>query len=72
MEAQTSVDDLIAKAISEAVTAGVFWKAARLNHRSAPFWEGLARQHSQRGKALLTCAVRQFRGDGPRKTRRPT
>lgn len=46
------VDQRIEEAIEEAVKAGVFRRAARLNSGSATTWNSLAEPHSRRVKAL--------------------
>lgn len=48
------VDYRIGLAIEEAVTAGVFRRAERLNPHSAEIWESLAAPHSQAVQRLLT------------------
>lgn len=44
---------LIAEAIGEAVKAGVFWRAARLNPETAEVWERLGRSHHERSQEFL-------------------
>lgn len=51
------VDVGIGMAIDEAVLAGVFRRAARLNQRSAATWASLAAPHSQRAATHLADAM---------------
>jgi len=46
-------DPTILEAIYQGALAGVFWKAARLNKRSAGIWESLAEPHHSRASACL-------------------
>ena len=47
-------DDLpILDAIREAIQAGIFWTAARVDPGSALVWERLARQHHAAAASLL-------------------
>ena len=47
------IDPNIEQAISEAVKAGVFRRAARLNPGSARIWNALAEPHSRRVATIL-------------------
>lgn len=47
------VDLVLAAAINEAVKAGVFRRAARLNPKTAKTWQSFAELHSERVEALL-------------------
>lgn len=43
----------IAEALTEAIKAGVFRRAARLNPKQAEVWHGIAEHHSALAKQLL-------------------
>jgi len=66
--APEDADWAIGLAISEAVTAGVFRRAERLNPRTAKTWGSLAAPHSQAAKRHLDDAIRRLGagGAGPR------
>lgn len=51
------VDWAITLAIEEAITAGVYRRAARLNVETRRTWEALARPHSRAAKRLLDSAI---------------
>lgn len=52
-EAETAAHPLIAEAIAEAVKAGIFRRAQRLNCASAETWAALAEPHSQKAAQIL-------------------
>ncbi len=60
MEIADGVDFGIAEAIEEAVRAGVFRAAARLNPKSAPTWDRLAEPHTDRAATLLDGVMRRL------------
>lgn len=64
------VDPAVAEAIIEAVKAGVFWNAARLNPKTRATWEQFAAVHHDRAGTLLAEAVDRLGADGSRPERR--
>jgi hypothetical protein len=58
------IDAAIGRAIEEAVRAGVFWRAARLNPKARKTWEGFAElHHDEAAAALAIVASRVGAGD---------
>lgn len=51
------VDPGIVEAIEEAVKAGVFWRAARWNPKTAKTWQSFADLHHERAATLLDGAM---------------
>lgn len=60
------VDWAVGLAIEEAVKAGVFWRAARLNPLTRDVWEALAAPHSQKVTSLLDDAMTRLDPGGVR------
>lgn len=54
------VDPAIAAAIDEAVKAGVFRRAAKLNPMQADIWNALGADHTSKAATLLYEAVRRI------------
>lgn len=63
MEAADGIDHAIVEAIQEAVSSGIFRRAARLNPKSAEVWDTLAEPHSQRAAILLDSAIIRLGAD---------
>lgn len=53
-------EDWFCELIKEAVDAGVYRKAARLNHRFADLYDRMAAPHSQRAAGLLDDAMNRL------------
>lgn len=51
------VDPLIVEAIIEGARAGVYWRAARLNPKTARTWEGFGELHHETAANLLAQAA---------------
>lgn len=58
------IDPAIALAIAEAVTAGVFWRAADTNTKTAAIWNRMGADHHRRVSALLAVAMTRLGAQG--------
>lgn len=51
------IDPAIALAIAEAVSAGIFWRAANTNAKTAAIWNQMGADHHRRAGTLLAVAM---------------
>lgn len=58
------VDQAVVEAIEEAICAGVYRRAERLNPKTAKTWASFAELHSERVEALLADAMTRLGAEG--------